>query len=343
MTDGPRLEVREGLPEGFLDARPETLHRLLPGPTLIHLPGRRPEPLFVAVLLHGNEPAGLEAVQALLADYRSRGLPRALSVFVGNVPAARAGRRRLPGQPDYNRIWGDDLLTPESRLARQVVEALLRRRVFACIDVHNNTGLNPHYAIVAELDHRHLQLAALFGRIVVYATTPVTTCTYRFAPHCPAVTVECGLPGQAGGAAHAREFIEACLHLDRLPAGPVAGGDLDLYHTVAILKVPEASSFGFGRKDVDLDLVPGMERCNFRELPAGTVLARVRPGSAARLVAWDEAGRDASERFLERRKGEIRLRRPATPAMFTSQEDIIRLDCLGYLMERLPWEGGGRG
>ena len=338
--DAVRLDIRDDLPEGFERVGPETLFRLLPRPTLIHLPGARSEPLFVSVLLHGNEPVGLEAVQALLADYRGRRLPRALSLLIGNVQAARSGRRRLPGQPDYNRIWGGDLLTPESRMAQTIREDMRGRRVFASIDVHNNTGLNPHYAIVAELDHRHLQLATLFGRTVVYATTPVTTCTYSFTPLCPAVTVECGLPGQASGAAHAREFIEACLHLDHLPVDPVAEHDMDLYHTVAIVKVPEDCSFGFGRQDVDLDLVPGMERCNFRELPAGTVLARVRPGSAARLVAWDEAGHDATGRFLEVQDGEIRLRRPATPAMFTSREDIIRLDCLGYLMERLPWQGG---
>lgn len=335
--DAVSLDIRSDLPGGFESARASELYRVLARPTLIHLPGRRPEPLFVSVLLHGNEPVGLQAVQGLLADWRGRRLPRALSVFVGNVQAARVGRRRLPGQPDYNRIWGGDRLTPESRLAAQVTEEMARRRVFACVDLHNNTGLNPHYAIVAELDHRHLQLATLFDRTVVYATTPVTTCTYAFSRLCPSVTVECGLPGEPAGVTHAREFVAACLHLEHLSPDPVAEHDMDLYHTVAILKVPEDVTFGFGREGVDLDLVAGLERCNFRELPAGTVLARVRPGSRARLVAWDESGHDATERFLECQDGTIRLRRAVTPAMFTPREEIIRLDCLGYLMERLPW------
>lgn len=65
---------------------------------------RLPEPLFVSMLLHGNETTGLLAVQRLLDKYRDQPLPRALSVFVGNVEAARLGLRRLEGQPDYNRI-----------------------------------------------------------------------------------------------------------------------------------------------------------------------------------------------------------------------------------------------
>ena len=57
------------------------------------------------MLLHGNEDTGLKAIQSLLADYRGRALPRALSLFVGNVQAAAQGQRHLEGQPDYNRVW----------------------------------------------------------------------------------------------------------------------------------------------------------------------------------------------------------------------------------------------
>ena len=39
-----RLEVIDELPRGFLDATRDTLHKVLAGPTLIHLPGKRPEP-----------------------------------------------------------------------------------------------------------------------------------------------------------------------------------------------------------------------------------------------------------------------------------------------------------
>lgn len=117
------LRIVDGLPEGLLEADARALYRILPGPTLIHLPGRRPEPLFVSALLHGNEDVGLLAVQRLLRAYAARELPRALSVFIGNVAAARENVRRLEGQPDFNRIWpgSDTARTPEHAVMQAVV------------------------------------------------------------------------------------------------------------------------------------------------------------------------------------------------------------------------------
>jgi len=43
------------VPEALYEAEATELHSILGGPTLIHLAGRRPEPLFLSVLLHGNE------------------------------------------------------------------------------------------------------------------------------------------------------------------------------------------------------------------------------------------------------------------------------------------------
>ena len=85
------LTETEKLPAGLLETSVETLAELLGGPTLLHLPGRRTEPLFVTILAHGNESTGFYAVQALLRKYHNRELPRALSIFVGNVAAARHG------------------------------------------------------------------------------------------------------------------------------------------------------------------------------------------------------------------------------------------------------------
>jgi hypothetical protein len=104
------LHEMEGLPQGLLGCTARDLGQCLAGPTLFHLPGRRPKPLFASVLLHGNEGTGLAAIQALIRRFGDRPLPRALSVFVGNVAAARDGLRRLDDQPDYNRIW------PEGRV-----------------------------------------------------------------------------------------------------------------------------------------------------------------------------------------------------------------------------------
>jgi hypothetical protein len=83
---------------------------------------------------------------------------------------------------------------------------MIRRGVFASIDVHNNTGLNPHYACVNRLDKEFLWLASLFGRLVIYFTHPKGTQTAAFAPFCPAVTLECGKPEHPYGVEHAFEY-----------------------------------------------------------------------------------------------------------------------------------------
>lgn len=331
------LTILDHLPPGFLDLDATRLHEILPDPALIHLPGRRPEPVFVSMLLHGNEDTGLRAMQALLREYQDRELPRALSIFTGNVSAARFGLRRLDGQPDYNRIWpgGEPGDSPEHAMMRDIVDIMRARRVFASIDIHNNTGLNPHYACVNRLDDAFLHLATLFGRTVVYFLRPTGVQSMAFAELCPSVTIECGQPGQDYGIEHAREFVEACLHLAELPAHPVAAHDIDLFHTVAIVTVPPMVSFGFGEADTELRLLGDLDYLNFRELPAGTLLGWARTGSPAGLAAHNEAGEDVSARYFIRDGGEIRTARRVMPSMLTLDTRVIRQDCLCYFMERL--------
>ena len=329
------LNETSSIPDGLLHVQASGLHAVLGGPTLLHLEGRRPEPLFLAVLLHGNEPAGFEAVQELLRRYSGRELPRSLSILFGNVAAARTGARYLPGQADYNRVWRGQGRV-EHDLARNVIESMRARNVFACVDIHNNTGLNPHYAIVNDLCGANLRLASLYSRTVVYSTEPDTTCSVAFSPLCPALTVECGLPGSRLGVEQVREFVEGCLQLSRVSSSPVRGQDIDLFHAVAIVRISAHDSFGFDGDDVDIRLLPGLDHLNFRELEPGTALARIRAGSTACLKVTGDHGRDVTEEFLHCDPGgEVRLRKTVMPAMLTTAEDIIRMDCLCYLMERL--------
>ncbi len=72
------LRVVNEVPDAFLTARSIELKNLLRQPTLIHLSGRRPEPLFVSILLHGNEDVGLRAVQACLPHQSGKAVPRDL-------------------------------------------------------------------------------------------------------------------------------------------------------------------------------------------------------------------------------------------------------------------------
>lgn len=333
------LQELDHLPAGLLDLPASRLDVALAGPALIHLEGRREPPLFVSVLMHGNEPTGWDAARTWLRRYRPAGgddeLPRSVSLFIGNVAAAAQGLRHLPDQPDYNRVWPgcEASGTREHALTQQVVDIMARRGVFASVDVHNNTGMNPHYACVNVVDNRFLHLATLFSRTVVYFIRPCGVQSLAMSKLCPAVTLECGKAGQTHGTEHAREYLEACLHLSRHPEHPVAPQDIDLFHTVATVKVPPSVAFSFDGSVADIRFVPDLEYLNFRELPAGTVFGEVADGDIP-LDVRDERGEDVARRFFEAADGMLRTRCNVMPSMLTADETVVRQDCLCYLMER---------
>jgi len=330
------LHIFDQIPHGLLQRDAAHLHEVLPGPSLIYLAGQKSETLFISVLLHGNETTGWEAARELLIKYSKLPLPRSVCLFIGNVAAARQGQRHLAGQPDYNRIWKCDDDSPENHMARQVIEEVSKLELFASVDIHNNTGKNPHYACVNRLDQSYLHLATLFGRTVVYFIKPDTVMSMAMAPLCPAVTVECGQPGMAEGTRHVLDYLEACLHLSEFPAHPVTPNDLDLFHTVATVKVPSELEVGFSNDNTDISLLPDIDRFNFNELPAGTAFGQVGNPAVQPFVVRDEQNQDVTARFFEINGRWIQTRAPVMPSMLTLDLDIIKQDCLCYLMERFP-------
>lgn len=331
----PRLTILNELPRGFFDCNARDLHRIFEGPTLLELAGEREPPLFVSILLHGNEDSGLAAVQRVLEDYRERPLPRSLMLLVGNVDAARHGLRRLDGQPDYNRIWpgaSNVRDMPEACIMADVHKRALKRRAVAAIDVHNNTGRNPHYAVVCNLEPRTLQLAGLFSRRVVLFRGIPGTQTASFARWIPAITAECGRPGQVANAQAAARLIEAALALDQLANTLHPEKPLDLYHTLGVVRIKPDVAFEFGPGNAELCLDPKIDAHNFRDLKPGTVLGETRHPMPLQMI--DETGRDVAQDYFVTSGGELRLRTRAVPAMFTTDPRIVRQDCLCYLMER---------
>jgi len=331
-----QLEQRDSYPEKLLNAKPNELHQILPQPTLFHLSGKISKPLFISVLQHGNEPTGFLALQALLKKYHSLGLPRSLSFFLGNTLAAGRGHRHLENQPDFNRIWpGTELpASPESQIAAEIVAIMEQKSPFASIDIHNNTGLNPHYACINKLENRFIYLASLFSRLIVHFTRPKGVQSDAFAKFCPAVTLECGKPGQKYGVEHALDFVDTCLHLSELKDQPISSKNIDLFHTVARVKVKENIDFSF-HKQASLMLNNDLEWMNFTEIPAGTKLGKVEQQNTLPLTAKNEQGLDVSDNFFSINNFELQIKRQTMPSMLTLNEQIIRQDCLCYLMERI--------
>ena len=322
------------LPTQLLTAEPTELFDLLGKPTLIHLEGDNKQPLFICTLLHGNETTGVYALQKLLNKYKNSSLPRSVSIFIGNVEAAAENQRRLERQADYNRIWPGthEHYLAEAHAMKQVTEIMRAREPIASIDIHNNTGRNPHYGCINKLDHQYLALAGLFSNTVVYFISPRGVQSAAFAEFCPSVTLECGQPGEASGVEHAIRYLDTCLNLEEIPDH--VPEHINLYHTVARVTVPEKYSFGFA-DNATINLLPEIENYNFIDLDAGTALATIEPESSAYLEAFGEDEREVGRDFFEYIDNRIVLKKHVMPSMLTVNTTVIRQDCLCYLMEKI--------
>ena len=299
------------LPPGLLECEARELEGALGLPSLIHLPGGREPALFVSVLLHGNEPSGWNGLRRLLADHPE--LPRSMSIFVGNVQAARAGMRALPGQQDFNRIWRG-AGGVEGEMARGVAGRLAERRFLAAVDLHNNTGHNPHYSVLSDLSVENLGMAYLFCDKAVLIEEPDTVITHLFAGRCPAVSAA---PTPSRSAGHAEDF--------------------SLYRSEARVHVPLGVSFHFADEGgaAPLVLTGGVEGVNFHELPAGFRFGSSEGRLEDVLRVLDGAHQDVTERYFALQDGAILLKRPVVPAMYTTDPYVVHQDCLCYLMQRL--------
>jgi len=335
----PDLHIFNRLPDGFTGIGTEKLDSILPGPSLIRIEGENGSPLFVSILLHGNETTGFTAMQQLLAGYGAPhcALPRPLLLFVGNVAAAVLGVRKLEGQADYNRIWQGERY-PEHLLARHVLAEIVKAAPIAGIDLHNNTGKNPHYGCINRLDHSSLSLARRFSKTIVWFTEPHEVLAVALSAICPAVTLECGVSGDAAGTKHVENYLRHCLELpEESLFTPPANHHNDLFHTTARMLLSEGIRPGFGRcsDETDVCFREDLETLNFERVPEGTELGLYRNGVPPIMVI-DNLNRNVTDRYLLFTENRILTRVPVVPSMFTSDVKVIQQDCLGYIME--PYE-----
>ena len=333
------LRVHRSLPEGLLACAATDLHGHLGGPTLLHLQGDRSPALFVSVLLHGNETSGWDGLRRYLAQNPT--LPRDLTVFIGNTRAAAQEMRALPGEADFNRIWRDET-GPAGATAAAVKAAIADVPFFASVDLHNNTGHNPYYAVLTDLSPRNLGLAYLFSDKAVYVEEPDTVLTRVFDGRCPAVALEVGPVGDPRCADRVEDFLARCMGLEEIPPPPADQELLSLFRTRVRVHVRDDVLFRFEGDDpagaAGLVLTGGVEAVNFHQLAAGSVFGASELPAGDVLQVLDTAHRDVTDQYFAKDGRFIVLRRSATPAMYTTDPYVIRQDCLCYLMERMQPE-----
>lgn len=331
--DVPPPEARELELPAFL--------RWLGGPAVFRLPGRdRARTRVVMGGLHGNEPSGFRAVHELLRD-PPRDLPCDALLALGNVSAALLAppfsQRAVPGEEDMNRVWSEGpASTPLRATAAELLGLLTERPIEAAVDLHNNTGYNPIYAVVlSDTPERRALASTWTHRIVRYAGRPLGTLLDVLDPRAPAAVVECGQAGDPEAdrraVAGARRFLTAP---DPFAFEPPGGEPAQLFESVARITVPSDVSLDFAATPTgaDLTIFPGIDRYNFRSVAVGTLLAFCSP--RGRLVVTDNAGRDVSEELLVRRDGRIYLMQKIVPVMMTTDARVAKSDCLLYAAER---------
>lgn len=318
----------------------EVLTRLDGKPALLFLPGTESGAArMISVLLHGNEDSGFRALCAWLRDHPVVRQP--LWLFIGNVRAATQNGwfadRYLDDQEDFNRVWGIEPATTRLRLcAKQVLQIVTAAPLEATVDLHNNTGDNPLYAIIPHPDQASSGLAATLAQIGLLWGTQQHTLMQALQDVCPAVAVECGLAGVPSHVGVARHVIERFVAVESFAGAGAPDRMLEVRYRVEVR--PEVS-FDFGADtegDVDLEIVQGLDDANFGHLPAGTLIGRTLPGSDLPLFVIDDAGTDATQAFLQiDADGAVTLTRDIIPAMMTRTRQQTRRDCLFYVLADL--------
>jgi hypothetical protein len=331
----------DGLPDDLLALDDRALLRALGRPTLARFPGTGEQrPRAVATLLHGDESTGLQALLRVLR--RRRRFAFDLYVVIGNVEAALAppgfAFRFLDHQEDFNRVWGlREPTTAQRRAADAILEELVTNRIESLVDVHNNTGDNPFYAIVTRSRPEVYNLATIFTTTLLRWDLRAATLMEALHDRCAAIAVECGLPGRPESLAFAVDALRRYLGAPPLREDEVVR-DYDLLGGLRKVTVRPEVRFRFGgalSDDVDLVLAADADVHNFVEVPAGHVIGRVHPGAAMPLQALEPDGRDVTRRHFAIRDGALVVAGPTTPVMMTRTVDAARKDCLFYLATEL--------
>ena len=304
------------------------LASVLHSPTLFDFSIAKRAPFFLSTLLHGNETSGWDAVRKLVNnDYRDKNLPSCV-ILVGNVQAAQYSKRMLDGQPDFNRIW-EGGSSPYAKWADNVISFLEAKRLWFALDVHNNTGPNPHHSIVTSIDANTMSAARLFSQTAIFAQQPPGVLTRRTSGFCTSITIEAGLPQDPTSATRAHEYIATLWDHGSVPF--VDTSDQELFQNNVRVLIENADTIS---DDQVPKFAPKLYRYNFKSIPQGTELARIVVDHA-RLRAVDEDQRDQTRTFLSYKGKNVSLKRDTILSMYTEDPRIARQDCVCYFLEPL--------
>ncbi len=324
------------LPHDLLELPANQLHNKINSHSLFLVKGKVTRPLFVSVLQHGDETTGWEALRRFLKNHRTN-LPRSMVVYFGNMEAAAHNLRLVNGQLDHNRCWPGlhQQQNPTAKKLAQLTETIKALNPFASVDIHNNSGRNPHYAGINALKGEFINLASLFSDTIIHFTSPDGTQSGAFAQFCPAVTLECGQAGTADGTEQTITFLENLIHLPHLHQVPGVAEHQEVMNMFSTVKIKKNTPFSVAHANAQAAFVieRDLDQHNFKWLSPGTPFGTLQSGHQEMpLVVTDPMGLDITDLYFERRGDQVVLKQNVMPAMITPSERAIQLDCLCYLM-----------
>jgi hypothetical protein len=338
------LRTCDGLGRAEIPQDPLTFLESLDGPTAWRVAGRdRSRLRVVTTLLHGNEPSGFLALHGWLRGGR---LPAVDALCViANVEAARLHpaftQRSVPGRRDLNRCFLGPFDDREGEVARAILDLVEQQRPEALIDLHNNTGHNPAYAVGMEPSPEALALTALFGDRFVWSHLRLGA-LLEAVEICPAVTVEVGKSGSERADRVARSGAEKFLESESI--FPEASSS-----EIRVLKMPMRAQIApecrlvmaqHPHASADFTMPDDLDRHNFESVPAGSRIGWVR-GEGCPLRLIDEMGNDRAAEYFERRGADLVARRAFMPIMITVDAEIAKGDCLFYVVNELSSAASG--
>ena len=325
-----KLRVETTLDPTLLDLNATQLLGPLDGPTLFDLSSSNAPPAFISVLLHGNETSGWDGIRSVLSKRIQQGvaLP-SLLLLVGNVAAAAQGARYLDDQVDFNRIW-DGGEGEQIQWADKVFDYVKQRQPHFAADMHNNSGPNPPFSIIANTYAETLEAARAYGPLSILARQPHGNLTRRFSQICTSISCELGMASDLQSAHRAESYINAIFN------GFESNEDTEQEFKLHRNDVRVIVDHNGGRASpLDVPVLdPVLDKFNFEWVGSGTVLAKLESHHRA-LRAVDADHRDVSNEYLHHdyRRGDIRLARDVVISMYTRDPLLALQDCVCYFLE----------
>jgi len=328
--NAPRASELSATVEAFLDG--------LGGPVWIHVPGKdRSRTRVVTTLLHGNEPSGVRALHRWL---RSESTPLVDMVcIIGAVEAAVAPPgfyyRCLPNVKDLNRCFREPFEGPEGRLTRTILEWLRVLGPEALIDLHNTSGRSPAYSVTTRVTLPHLSLTSLFSDQLIQTDLRLGTLMEATEDDWPTIVVECGGASSLESDQVAFEGLRRYVAEEDVLEHASASSHVRVFQhpiRVELCKGRNVTYESSPNWNVDLTLLPDVDKYNLDCVQSGEMIGWVRPSYLDVLLARGGDGQDQTRELFLEDAGRLVMAKRARILMMTTNPTIAAKDCLFYVL-----------